>query len=90
MKLNGIDNVHGAFSGLFFQQSAWLPENLTNVYCTQELNIGGSIIVSALEETCGTNRSKIRTLYNNLGDLGKNTIIFCHLNVLPNEAYLNT
>lgn len=35
-----------------------------------ELNIGASIIVSALEETCGTNRSKIRTLYNNLGDLG--------------------
>ncbi|WOH10273.1 hypothetical protein DCAR_0729740 [Daucus carota subsp. sativus] len=35
-----------------------------------ELNIGGSIIVSALEETCGANKSKIRTMYNNLGDLG--------------------
>ncbi|KAL4582488.1 hypothetical protein LXL04_007038 [Taraxacum kok-saghyz] len=35
-----------------------------------ELNIGGSIVTSALEETCGTNKSKIRELYNTLGDLG--------------------
>ncbi|KAL8472656.1 hypothetical protein ACS0TY_029752 [Phlomoides rotata] len=35
-----------------------------------ELNIGGSIVVAALEEACGTNRSKIRSLYNSLGDLG--------------------
>ncbi|KAG8384127.1 hypothetical protein BUALT_Bualt04G0086000 [Buddleja alternifolia] len=35
-----------------------------------ELNIGGSIIVAALEEACGTNRSKINNLYNSLGDLG--------------------
>ncbi|XXG83806.1 hypothetical protein AAC387_Pa10g1480 [Persea americana] len=35
-----------------------------------ELNIGGSLVSSALEEACGTNRSKIREMYNNLGDLG--------------------
>ncbi|GER35611.1 DNA ligase [Striga asiatica] len=35
-----------------------------------ELNIGGSIIEAALEEACGANRSKIRNLYNTLGDLG--------------------
>ncbi|CAI9758419.1 unnamed protein product [Fraxinus pennsylvanica] len=35
-----------------------------------ELNIGASIVVSALEEACGTNRSKISNLYNSLGDLG--------------------
>ncbi|XP_051127028.1 DNA ligase 6 isoform X2 [Andrographis paniculata] len=35
-----------------------------------ELNIGGSIVVAALEEACGTNRSKITNLYNTLGDLG--------------------
>ncbi|KAL7190750.1 hypothetical protein ACSBR2_022933 [Camellia fascicularis] len=36
----------------------------------KELNIGGSIVVAALEETCGTNKSKIKELYDNLGDLG--------------------
>ncbi|XP_023761536.1 DNA ligase 6 isoform X1 [Lactuca sativa] len=35
-----------------------------------ELNIGGSIVTSAMEEACGTNRLKIRELYNTLGDLG--------------------
>ncbi|PWA99704.1 DNA LIGASE 6 [Artemisia annua] len=35
-----------------------------------ELNIGGSIVTAALEEACGTNRSKIRELYTSLGDLG--------------------
>ncbi|OMO51447.1 hypothetical protein COLO4_37657 [Corchorus olitorius] len=36
----------------------------------QELNIGGSLVTSALEEACGTNRSKIREMYNDIGDLG--------------------
>ena len=36
----------------------------------QELNIGGSIVAAALEEACGTNRSKIREMYNKFGDLG--------------------
>ncbi|KAK4416448.1 DNA ligase 6 [Sesamum alatum] len=36
----------------------------------KELNIGGSIVVAALEEACGTSRSKISNLYNSLGDLG--------------------
>ncbi|KAK6927904.1 DNA ligase, ATP-dependent, C-terminal, partial [Dillenia turbinata] len=35
-----------------------------------ELNIGGSLVTSALEEACGTSRSKIREMYNILGDLG--------------------
>ncbi|XP_021296327.1 DNA ligase 6 isoform X2 [Herrania umbratica] len=35
-----------------------------------ELNIGGSLVTSALEEACGTNRSKIRDMYNDIGDLG--------------------
>ncbi|KAL0332442.1 UNVERIFIED_CONTAM: DNA ligase 6 [Sesamum calycinum] len=34
-----------------------------------ELNIGGSIVVAALEEACGTSRAKISNLYNSLGDL---------------------
>ncbi|KAK9116185.1 hypothetical protein Sjap_015132 [Stephania japonica] len=35
-----------------------------------ELNIGGSLVSAAIEEACGTNRSKIREMYNELGDLG--------------------
>ncbi|KAL6223528.1 hypothetical protein ACLB2K_006913 [Fragaria x ananassa] len=35
-----------------------------------ELNIGGSLVTSALEDACGTSRSKIRDMYNELGDLG--------------------
>ncbi|KAK2986757.1 hypothetical protein RJ640_010982 [Escallonia rubra] len=37
---------------------------------SMELNIGGSIVAAALEEACGTSRSKVRDLYNSLGDLG--------------------
>ncbi|KAL2896308.1 DNA ligase 6 [Bienertia sinuspersici] len=36
----------------------------------EELNIGGSLVASALEEACGTNRAKIREMYNTYGDLG--------------------
>ncbi|KAL9231305.1 hypothetical protein vseg_006547 [Gypsophila vaccaria] len=35
-----------------------------------ELNIGGSLVTSAIEEACGTNRGKLKDLYNTLGDLG--------------------
>ncbi|ESQ28710.1 hypothetical protein EUTSA_v10018010mg [Eutrema salsugineum] len=35
-----------------------------------ELNIGGSMISSALEEACGISRATIREMYNRLGDLG--------------------
>ncbi|KAI4352147.1 hypothetical protein L6164_006427 [Bauhinia variegata] len=35
-----------------------------------ELNIGGSLVSAAMEEACGTNRSKIREMYNKFGDLG--------------------
>ncbi|XP_062107460.1 DNA ligase 6-like isoform X2 [Humulus lupulus] len=36
----------------------------------KELNIGGGLVTSALEEACGTSRSKLREMYNDLGDLG--------------------
>ncbi|KAE8668933.1 hypothetical protein F3Y22_tig00112281pilonHSYRG00191 [Hibiscus syriacus] len=36
-----------------------------------ELNISGSLVTSALEEACGTNRSKIRDMHNDMGDLGR-------------------
>lgn len=36
----------------------------------QELNIGGSTVVAALEEVCGTTKSRINNLYNTHGDLG--------------------
>lgn len=37
----------------------------------QELNIGGSLVTAALEDACGTSRSKIKEMYNELGDLGR-------------------
>ncbi|PPD67503.1 hypothetical protein GOBAR_DD35620 [Gossypium barbadense] len=43
---------------------------LCNMFRRLELNIGGSLVTSALEEACGTNRSKIRDMYNDMGDLG--------------------
>lgn len=36
----------------------------------KELNIGGSLVTAALEEACGTNRLKIREMFNKFGDLG--------------------
>ncbi|KAL2329535.1 hypothetical protein Fmac_017116 [Flemingia macrophylla] len=36
----------------------------------KELNIGGSLVSAALEEACGTNRLKIKEMYNKFGDLG--------------------
>ncbi|XP_062206534.1 DNA ligase 6 isoform X2 [Phragmites australis] len=35
-----------------------------------ELNIGGSLVVTALEESSGTSRSKIHEMYKTYGDLG--------------------
>ncbi|VVA94247.1 unnamed protein product [Arabis nemorensis] len=35
-----------------------------------ELNIGGSLISSALEEACGISRYTMREMYNSMGDLG--------------------
>jgi len=35
-----------------------------------ELNIGGSLVVTALEESLGTSRSKIQEMYKTYGDLG--------------------
>ncbi|XP_020522813.1 DNA ligase 6, partial [Amborella trichopoda] len=39
-------------------------------YENVELNIGGSMVSSAIKEACGTNKAKIQELYNTLGDLG--------------------
>ncbi|KAJ9562234.1 hypothetical protein OSB04_007394 [Centaurea solstitialis] len=44
--------------------------NWIELWSDLELNIGGSIVTAALEEACGTNKTKIRDLYNSLGDLG--------------------
>lgn len=44
----------------------------------QELNIGGSIVIAALEEACGAKKAKIQDLYKNLGDLGINIYDFLH------------
>ncbi|XP_020591527.1 DNA ligase 6 [Phalaenopsis equestris] len=35
-----------------------------------ELNIGGGLVISALEEACGTSKSRIKEMYNSSGDLG--------------------
>jgi hypothetical protein len=39
-------------------------------YVSSELNIGGSVVSSALCEVCGVSRSQLRELYKQLGDLG--------------------
>ena len=44
----------------------------------QELNIGGSLVASAVEEACGTSRLKVREMYNDLGDLGRD-LSYCNL-----------
>ncbi|XP_052195716.1 DNA ligase 6 isoform X2 [Diospyros lotus] len=45
--------------------------NIAPDHENKELNIGGSIVVAALEEACGTNRSKIKELYDSLGDVAQ-------------------
>jgi hypothetical protein len=35
-----------------------------------DLNIGGSVVSSALCEVCGVSRGQLRELYNSMGDLG--------------------
>ncbi|KAG4378181.1 hypothetical protein GLYMA_18G292900v4 [Glycine max] len=37
----------------------------------KELNIGGSLVTAALEEACGTNRLKIREMFNKFGDVAQ-------------------
>ncbi|KAF5180932.1 Dna ligase [Thalictrum thalictroides] len=39
-------------------------------HANMELNIGGSLVTSALEDACGTNKTKIKEMYNTFGDLG--------------------
>lgn len=77
----GKIKVTSMFCNMFRSLLALSPEDvLPAVYlCTNkiapdhentELNIGGSTVIAALEEACGTKRSKVRELYNSLGDLG--------------------
>jgi DNA ligase-1 len=76
-KIKAMSMLCNMFRSLF----ALSPEDvLPAVYlCTNkiaadheniELNIGGSLISSALEEACGISRSTVRDMYNSLGDLG--------------------
>ncbi|KAJ4821469.1 DNA ligase [Rhynchospora pubera] len=69
------------FCNMFRSLLALSPEDvLPAVYlCTNkiapdhenvELNIGGSLVVSALEEALGTSKARIKDLYNTSGDLG--------------------
>lgn len=44
--------------------------NMYYVMILQELNIGGSLVTAAIEDVCGVKRSKLRDMYNRLGDLG--------------------
>ncbi|OVA08141.1 DNA repair metallo-beta-lactamase [Macleaya cordata] len=77
----GKTKATGILCNMFRSLLALSPEDvLPAVYlCTNkiaadhenmELNIGCSLVTAALEEACGTNKSKIREMYNNLGDLG--------------------
>ncbi|KAF7822283.1 DNA ligase 6 isoform X2 [Senna tora] len=43
---------------------------IASAHENKELNIGGSLVTAALEEACGTKRSRIREMYNKFGDLG--------------------
>lgn len=39
-------------------------------YASLELNIGGSVVSSALCDVCGVSRSQLREMYRQYGDLG--------------------
>lgn len=55
----------------------------------QELNIGGSLVSSAIEEACGTNRSKLREMYNKFGDLGSVKCFFLIFYIWCAELFLS-
>ncbi|KAF6137284.1 hypothetical protein GIB67_036321 [Kingdonia uniflora] len=44
--------------------------NIAADHENMELNVGASLVTAALEKACGMRRSKIKELYNNLGDFG--------------------
>nr|XP_034592864.1 DNA ligase 6 isoform X3 [Setaria viridis]TKW16100.1 hypothetical protein SEVIR_5G277300v2 [Setaria viridis] len=80
-KEKGKIKTTAAFCNMFRSLLALSPDDvLPAVYlCTNkispdhenmELNIGGSLVVSALEESLGTSRSKIHEMYKTYGDLG--------------------
>ncbi|KAJ4959815.1 hypothetical protein NE237_019725 [Protea cynaroides] len=77
----GKIKASGMLCNMFRSLLALSPEDvLPAIYlCTNkigadhekmELNIGGSLVTAALEEACGTNRSKIKEMYNKMGDIG--------------------
>jgi hypothetical protein len=39
--------------------------------CLKDLNIGGNTIAAAISDTTGTQRAKLREMYNIMGDLGR-------------------
>ena len=55
----------------------------------QELNIGGSLVSSALEEACGTNRTKLKEMYNKIGDLGSDECFFLIYYIWSAELFLS-
>ncbi|CAO2178735.1 unnamed protein product [Urochloa humidicola] len=80
-KEKGKIKTMATFCNMFRSLLALSPDDvLPAVYlCTNkispdhenmELNIGGSLVTSALEESLGTSRSKIHEMYKTYGDLG--------------------
>lgn len=43
---------------------------LSFFFWSQDLNIGGSTVSAAIVEATGTQKSKIKEMYNSMGDLG--------------------
>jgi hypothetical protein len=44
--------------------------------CLKDLNIGGSTVAAAISDATGTQRAKLREMYNIMGDLGRLQIYF--------------
>ncbi|CAN6445852.1 unnamed protein product [Victoria cruziana] len=44
-------------------------------YQNVEMNVGSSLVVSAIEEACGTSKARIKEMYNSLGDLGRAILV---------------
>jgi hypothetical protein len=47
-----------------------LPGRMGPEYVSLELNLGGSVVSSALCEVCGVSRGQLREMYKQYGDLG--------------------
>jgi hypothetical protein len=44
--------------------------------CLKDLNIGGNTVVAAISDAIGTQRAKLREMYNIMGHLGRLQIYF--------------